>query len=1087
MQKILIANRGEIAVRIAQAISELDLQSVAVFSQDDADQLHPRMADQSVALTGRGAAAYLDIAGLVSAAKKSGCDAIHPGYGFLSESAEFSAATNAADLTFIGASPEILNTLGHKTRALALATSLDIPVIAGLPAGAIEADIRAVLRDCPTGAILKAVGGGGGRGMRIVTDPQLLTETLATVQAEAKAAFGDARIYVEQYIPDARHIEVQVIGDGTSVAHLWDRDCSLQRRHQKIIEIAPAPALDKTLRDQLLDAACKMAKSVGLRGLATFEFLLSTDGNVAFIEANPRLQVEHTITEAISGVDLVQTQIMLAQGATLPDLGLTQDKIAPPIGAAVQLRINCERMAADGVVLPTGGTLTTYSPPGGPGVRLDSAGFAGLTPNPAFDSLLAKLIVHAPAGHVAAIKKAKRALRDFTLGGIDTNMPVLAALLELPGLADGLANTHSIADNLGCLVAAQDVADAATPTAAPQEPAHQSPPQIDGAMLAPMPGTVLSVDWAPGDTVAKGTRLMTLEAMKMQHAIKAPFAAKITRIAVSASDTIMQGDLLAVLEPISASRVETAAQEEIDPETIRPDLAELKTRQALTADQARPHAVAKRHKQGKRMARENIADLCDLDSFVEYGDLVFAAQRSRRSVDDLMQNTPADGLVTGFGSVNSDKFPTESTRCGIMAYDYTVLAGTQGVMNHEKKDRMLDVIRRQKTPLIFFCEGGGGRPGDVDAMDTTIAGLHLTTFWHHAQLSGLVPVVGIGSGRVFAGNAALLGCCDVVIATRDANIGMGGPAMIEGGGLGVFKPEDVGPSDVQTANGVIDILVEDEAEAVTCARKYVGFFQGRTSDWTAPDSRTLRHVVPENRLEVYDVHQAINGLADLDSVLELRAGFAPGMVTALARIEGRPIGIIANNSLHLAGAIDSGCADKATRFVQLCDAFDIPIVSLIDTPGMMVGPEVEKTALVRHCSRLFLAAGNASVPMMSVVLRKGYGLGAMVMAAGCFRTPLFTVSWPSGEFGGMGLEGAVRLGYRKELEAITDPTARQALFDKMVAESYARGKALSAASVLEIDAVIDPADTRKWIASTLEAAPPPEVRAGKKRPFIDAW
>jgi len=1074
VKSILIANRGEIAIRIAAAASDMGIIPVAVYASDDADGLHVRLIEQAVALPGRGAAAYLDIAAIIAAAQSAGCAAIHPGYGFLSERGDFATACRDAGLVFIGPDAATLTLLGSKTAALDLARSLDVPVIAGLPAGASASRIAEFLATCPDGVMLKAVGGGGGRGMRVVRDAGTLKTALAEVTAEAEAAFGDARIYVEQLITSARHIEVQVLGDGDNVSHLWDRDCSVQRRHQKVIEIAPAPDLAPDLRQTMLKAACSMAQAVHLSGLATFEFLLDGQAKITFIEANPRLQVEHTVTEMITGVDLVQTQIRLAQGARLHDLGLDQAQIAPPSGSAIQMRISCERLAEDGSVKSGGGVLTTYAPPGGPGVRVDGCGFAGMAPNPAYDSLLSKLIVHSPDGFAAALTRARRALAAFRVAGVDTNKPILTALLALPELAEGRATTNLISDHT------------------PELAATQAPAAIErhanNTVTAPMHGTVLSLAVATGDIVTKGTRLATLEAMKMQHAINAPFAARITAISASAGQTLSEGDPLMTLDSTGIDGEAAAAKvRQIDLDHIRGDLADLNARRALTADAARPVAIAKRHAAHKRTARENLADLCDANSFVEYGDMTFAAQRTRRSIEDLMANTPADGLITGFARVNGDLFGPAAARCAVMAYDYTVLAGTQGVMNHAKKDRMLDLAYRQKTPLIFYCEGGGGRPGDVDAMATMIAGLHLTTFWHHARLSGLVPVVGVASGRVFAGNAALLGCCDVVIATRDSTIGMGGPAMIEGGGLGVFTPQEVGPSNVQAPNGVIDILVEDEAAATEAARKYLGYFQGEVGEWLAPDPRLLRQVVPENRLEVYDVHAAVNGIADVGSVLELRAQFAPGMVTALARIKGRPVGIIANNPMVLAGAIDSPVADKATRFVRLCDAFDIPIISLIDTPGMMVGPEVEKTALVRHCSRLFLAAGNVTVPFMAVVLRKGYGLGAMVMAGGSFHAPVFTVSWPSGEFGGMGLEGAVRLGYRKELAAVADAGERQALFDRMVAQSYERGKALNAASVLEIDTVIDPAETRDWIIAALEAAPPAKPRDGKKHAFVDAW
>lgn len=1074
MTSILIANRGEIALRIAQAASELHLNAVSIYPSDDADSAHVVFAEQAVEIGGRGPAAYLDGAAVIAAAKAAGCDAIHPGYGFLSEDAEFAAQIAAAGLVFIGPSPETLRLLGDKAKAVDLAQSCGVPVTRNLPVGMPPDQIADFLSSCAGGIVLKAVLGGGGRGMRIVTNATDLATAIAEVQAEAAAAFGSDAFYVEEYHAAPRHIEVQVIGDGHSVSHLWERDCSVQRLHQKMIEIAPAPNLPEATRSAMLSAACTMAQQAGLRGLATFEFLLLGDGSFVFMESNPRLQVEHTITEEITGIDLVQAQIRIALGETLADLGLAQQDIPAPRGSAVQLRINCEQFQTGGTVTPTGGTLTAYAPRGGLGLRVEAAAYVGMKTNPAYDSLLGKLIAHSPAGLPAALTRAHHGLAGFRLDGVQTTKPILARLLDCAELETGQATTNLIGALWQECVAIQA---ASTPTA--------QPAAADG-FAAPMQGTILSVAVTAGEVVAKGTLLFTMEAMKMQHRITAPYAAEVSDLYVTAGDTVFQGDPLAKLSERDGTDVAVAEAFIPDPDHIRPDLARLTTRRAMTADEARPAAVEKRHAKGKRTARENVVDLCDTGSFVEYGDLTYAAQRKRRSLDDLMANTPADGMITGFGTVNNGQV-TGQTRTAVMAYDYTVLAGTQGVMNHKKTDRLLHVIRAQKTPLVIYCEGGGGRPGDVDAMDNAVAGLDVPTFWSFAALSGLVPVIGIGSGRVFAGNAALLGCCDVVIATKDSSIGMGGPAMIEGGGLGVFHPDAVGPADVHGPNGVIDILVEDEAEATKAAAQYLSYFQGATLDWTAPDSRTLRHVVPENRLEVYDVHAALHGICDAGSVLELRTGFARGMVTAFGRVEGRPVGILANNPMHLAGAIDSDGADKAARFVKLCDAFDIPLVTLCDTPGMMVGPEVEKTALVRHCSRLFLAAGNATIPMMTVVLRKGYGLGAMVMAGGSFHRPLFTVAWPTGEFGGMGLEGAVRLGYRKELEAIADLDARQALYDKLVADSYEKGEAQNAAACLEIDTVIDPADTRKWIAATLDGVAPVPARDGKKHAYVDAW
>jgi acetyl-CoA carboxylase carboxyltransferase component len=442
-------------------------------------------------------------------------------------------------------------------------------------------------------------------------------------------------------------------------------------------------------------------------------------------------------------------------------------------------------------------------------------------------------------------------------------------------------------------------------------------------------------------------------------------------------------------------------------------------------------------------------------------------------------------MIAGIGRVNGGLFDESRTQCILMSYDYTVLAGTQGQQNHRKKDRMFELAEKWRLPVVFFTEGGGGRPGDTDGLG--VAGLDCLAFNYWGALSGLVPIVGINSGRCFAGNAALLGCCDVVIATRNSNIGMGGPAMIEGGGLGIFRPEEVGPIEVQTRDGVVDIAAADEAEAVRVAKKYLSYFQGPLSDFQCADQRILRGIIPENRLRIYDVRAVIETMADTGSVLELRRDFGLGMVTALIRIEGRPIGLVANNPVHLAGAIDSPGADKAARFMQLCDAFDIPLLFLCDTPGIMVGPEVEKTALVRHAARMFVTGASLTVPFFTIVLRKSYGLGAQAMAGGSFKAPFFAVSWPTGEFGGMGLEGAVKLGYRKELAAVEDPVKRMELFDEMVDRMYRVGKGVNVATHFELDDVIDPAESRKWIMAGLRSAPPPPPRTGKKRPCIDTW
>ena len=617
-------------------------------------------------------------------------------------------------------------------------------------------------------------------------------------------------------------------------------------------------------------------------------------------------------------------------------------------------------------------------------------------------------------------------------------------------------------------------------------------------VTAPFAGTVLRVAVAPGDVVAAGALLVVLESMKMEHLVESATPGRIGSVAVAPGDAVQTGDVLVHLhrdERLGDDAARTSAGgttgETSDPTgtAIRPELAELRARVDRTLDASRPEATERRHARGRRTARENVEDLCDPGSFEEYGALVVAAQRARRSAEDLVANTPADGLIAGIGRVNGDLFEPEQARCAVLSYDYSVLAGTQGQMNHQKKDRLFALVDRLRLPVVLFAEGGGGRPGDTD--HATVTGLDTEAFALFGALSGRVPLVGIVSGRCFAGNAALLGCCHVIIATPDANIGMGGPAMIEGGGLGVFAPEDVGPVSVQVPNGVVDVLCDDEKSAVEVARQYLSYFQGERPDWACADQTLLRDVVPLDRRRVYDVRRAVALLADEGSVLELRPTFAPGMVTALVRLEGRPVGVLANNPRHLAGAIDAANADKAARFMQLCEAFRLPLLFLCDTPGFMVGPEAEETALVRHVSRMFVVGTSLTVPFACVVLRKGYGLGAQAMAGGSFHRPVFTVAWPTGELGGMGLEGAVRLGFRRELERIEDGAEREAAFAAMVARAYEHGKALNVAEHFEIDDVIDPAATRARFVHALDAAGPrphwSAVADGQRRPFVDTW
>ena len=1098
-KKLLIANRGEIALRVLRAAHDLNVACVAAHARDDAELPHVALADEAHALPAAGPAAYLDAPALIALARRTGCDALHPGYGFLSERADVAQACADAGLVWVGPTPAQLALLGDKARARALAAEHGVPLMPGTGAATLHeltaffAEQR--LRDPACGLMVKAVAGGGGRGMRVVTDPAELPQAFERCQAEAQAAFGSGALYGERLMGRARHLEVQVLGDGRQVMVLGERECTLQRRFQKLVEIAPSPTLEPGLRQALHQAALRLAQACGFVGLGTFEFLVDdtcADLPWVFIEANPRLQVEHTVTEAVTGLDLVQLQLAVAAGQSLASLGLDPAHPPHPQGFAVQWRINAEVWDAQGQARAASGRVSRCDWAQGPGVRVDTALRQGLTPSPHYDSLVAKLVVHHSSGRFDdVLRRSRRALAECQLEGMPTNLPLLRLLADHDEVRHQRVHTRwleaqwpQLRERLAALpVPAAAVHGAPTPAQAGAVVDEVDAPPGVQVLRAPMPGRVVRRVVGEGQTVAAAADVVVLEAMKMQHGLALPAPARVQRWCVDDGDLVVENQALAWWSAADEADGGTVQAGDTDPDQARPDLQRVLDRWALVADGARPEAMARRHATGGRSARENIADLCDEGSFVEYGAFAIAAQTRRRTLDDLIRNTPADGLITGLGTVNATHFGAEAARCAVMAYDYTVLAGTQGMRNHHKKDRLLALAHQWKLPMVLFAEGGGGRPGDVDM--PIVAGLNNHTFSQFAALSGQVPVVGVVHGRCFAGNAALLGCADVIIATRSANLGMGGPAMIEGGGLGVFRPEEIGPSPELHRTGVVDVLVDDEAQATVVARRYLSYFQGRLPAGAAADARGLRQVVPENRLRAYDMRRLIALLADTDSVLELRAGFGAGLITALVRLQGRPMGLIANNPQHLGGAIDAEAADKGARFLQLCEAHGLPLLSLCDTPGFMVGPDIERQAQVRHASRLFVNAARLTVPCFTVVVRKGYGLGAQAMALGGFDAPVFTVAWPSGEFGAMGLEGAVRLGFRKELEAAAAGAERDALYERLVAQQYANGSALNMAATLEIDAVIDPADTRDWILRGLDrvsGAPRPAPRR-----VLDTW
>ena len=1155
--KLLVANRGEIAIRLMRAAAELDIPTVAIAPADDASALHTVKADEAVTLPGSGPAAYLNIAEVVKAAKDTGCDAVHPGYGFLAENGDFARACDDAGITYVGPSASMLELFGDKARARAAATEAGVPIIRGIDHAVSPAEAAAFFAELGDGSsmMIKAIAGGGGRGSRMVDSADEVAATFERCSSEAAAAFGNGDLYVEEFIREARHIEVQILGDSAgNIAHLGERECSVQRHFQKVVEIAPAPVLDASLRDEIITAAVRLASHVGYSNAGTFEFLVDASGSgqpFAFIEANARLQVEHTVTEEVTGVDIVQSQLRIAEGATIAELGLDDPDIATPRGYAIQARVCMESMGEDGSVRPEAGTLTAYEAPSGPGVRTDGFGYAGYATSLLYDSLLAKVIGHSPSRNFAdAVTRTRRALAEFRIEGVTTNLGFIQNILNHPGFADYsaihtrfidqeiaelaqiddsarrfVASSHDDADAGG--FAGAQVADASDPLALFNHDAdvkardeEDTGPAGPVELPGPVPGTVIEVHVDAGARVDAGAAIATVQSLEVRHVVRATTGCTVDALAVARGSRIRAGDPVALVTESTLTgtgrATVSADAEPTNPDHIRRDLALVNERRSYTTDEFRAERVAKRHAKTQRSPAENIAHLMD-GTFREYGPLVTAASWQKQ--EWLRETTQADGLVMGIGEINGDLFSPEDARAAVVHYDYMVVAGTQGGRGHYKQDRIYELAGRFRLPLILFAEGGGGRPGisggepkekhdlavtsglrrpgdeGPKASVVDLAGrggggvpVDSYTFSKLCELSGLVPLVGVNSGRCFAGNTVMLASCDVIIAAENSTIGLGGPAMIEGGGLGIYTPEEVGPMSFQVPNGVVDILVKDDEACIETAKQYLSYFQGAVEQWETPDQRRLRHIVPEDRGELYDMREVIHTLADEDSVLEIREQFGVGIITALIRVEGRPLGLIANNPHHLSGAIDSDAADKAARFMQLCDTFDLPILSLMDCPGVMPGAEYEQTALLRHVGRLLVTGANLTTPLFGVVVRKAYGMGVRAMCGGSSLEPFFTVAWPTGEFADVTIEGHVQLTYGEELDAMQDPAERAVVTDTLIGSHVELASAVNSAGTnYGIDDVIDPGDTRAWIAQGLRSVPPVLPREHKKRPNVDTW
>ncbi len=1061
-EKLLIANRGEVALRVARAASELGIASVAVYAPEDAESLHLRRCDEAVALPGQGAGAYLDAAALIEAARLSGCDAVHPGYGFLSENAAFARACADAGLTFVGPAPETLALFGDKVAARRLAEAAGVPLAAGTQQAVSLAESEAFMAKVGGPVMLKALAGGGGRGMRLVERPDELAEAYRRAASEAAASFGSAALYVEELIRPARHIEVQVLGDATgAVTHLWERECSLQRRHQKLVELAPAPGLSDELRAELASAAVRLGEVAGVRTLCTVEFLLQAEeGRFVFMEANPRLQVEHPVTEEVTGVDLVQAQLRLAAGESLADLGLSGPP-APPRGLSVEVRVNLERVGADGSSQPSGGTLTAFEPPGGAGVRVESFGYAGYRTTTAFDSLLAKVIATAPSGRLAdALGRCYRALSEFRIEGVETNLPFLQGLLLHSEVVAGAFDTGLVTRHAADLVAELDrhpkLHPAAGGATAVQGEEIVGPPGTE-AVLAPMGGRLVALEVSEGDAVAPGQTLAILEAMKMEHQVTAPLAGTVRAIPVAPGESVVADSPLLFIEPGDGAGWNAACEPSVEAEESG-YLQDLRERRRALSDAARPEAVARQQRRAALTARERIAHLVDPESFFEIGSLI----RNPR----VEKPAPADGVVVGTARI-------EGRPVMVMSQDFTVFGGSSGHLGGDKMERGVALAMAQGLPLILLLDGGGHRIQDGQSSRAYAAAVPI--FHDIARLSGWVPMASAVLGAGFAANTNYSSMSDLVVMVRGlSTMGLAGPALVKAGTGESVTAEALGGTAVQVdRQGLADLGLDSETEALEAIRGFLSYLPSNARALPpvrppGPPAGPIGGIVPANSRRAYDMQRVIAGLVDAESCFELKPTFARNIITCFARLEGSAVGLVANQPLYKSGMLDAEACEKAAHFIALCDAFGLPLIYLVDIPGLSIGPAAERATLGRRSAKMLFELGHATVPRISVVLRKGYGLGYLTMAGGRSFDADACFAWPTAEICAMSVEGSVDVAYRRDYEAAADPAARRRA---LIAEIRAEISPIKAAEGFGIDEVIEPEETRPRLLDLLARVP----------------
>lgn len=1081
--RLLIANRGEIAIRIAQSARLLGCSTVSIYSEDEQDCLHRQATEESVPLAGRGVSAYLDADQIVGLAVETGCDAIHPGYGFLSESADFALACEDAGITFVGPTPDTLSLFGDKAAARAQAACHDVPIPAGTGEVADLASIRSffVSLEGRSPIIIKAVSGGGGRGMRVVRDLQELDEAFERCASEADKAFGNSDLYAEEFIEHARHIEVQIVGDGQgNVSHLWERECTLQRRHQKLVEIAPSPWIKAETRQKLLEYSVCLAESVRFRGLGTFEYLVNEASPVpaVFIEANPRLQVEHTVTEEVLGVDLVAQQLRIATGASLSECGLAQDQIREPIGSAIQVRINAERIDDTGQFLPTAGKVSHLRLPTGPGVRVDHALFDGYAHRPVFDSMVAKLIFYSGEGYDSARLKLLQQIESFQAKDLGTNTLFLKALCMREEVARGDISTQfveseveSIAREMDRLATTKSNNKRGDEISTAPEPEYSLPEIENGVWLtAAMAGVAVSIDVVVGDQVEPGQTVYVLESMKMEHAVDAHVTGKIVDVRVGVGDYVEED------APVMLVQLDKGADDLVgghshkssrhDPSDWEPSLEELRRRTALMREMGGAERVAKHRSFGKQTVWDRIEMLADSDSFDEILPLVSKVEYENGELKSAIPKV----FVSGSCAV-------DGRQVMVQASDYTVKGGPGpefAVTGLGQERSAAEMALDWQIPYVRLIDGVGGSVATFEEMGRSYLPDGNVLVEPEVALLDAVPVVSAVMG-VAAGLPAVQVCMAhfSVMVKEKSQVFPGGPPVVRAAfGLDLTK-EELGGWQMHTqVSGVVDNAVDTEEEAIEQCRRFLSYLPDNRKelpprlDESDPVDRSLEDllaIVPHARNKPYDMHEVLELLFDMDSLFEIGPRYGRGRVAALGRIAGLPVGVLANNPLH-GGSTGVEEGRKVMRMIELCDLFNLPLIDIADEPGFKVGPEQERLGIERAGAELVRCVTNSRTPWLTIVVGKLFGVGGQChqRPSGLFRR----IVWPTARWGSMHIEGGVSAAYRSEIDGAADPEKKRQEIEARL-QSLASPFRTAEATGQEI---IDPRVTRKKIAEFVSQA-----------------